>query len=194
MQTYSHFLMTALAGDRLQKRQVKVHTKAFLLGSVLPDMALFALTGWFLVYYRWFVPAEQRPDSVFGDLYDQYYFHNPIWIVAHNLFHAPFILTTLGVIGYLGMRRGKGWGAALFWLAIGCGFHSLIDIFTHYNDGPLLFFPFDWRYRFTAPISYWDPQHGGRIFAPFELALDLLMIAYFVVIWLRRRRPQASTG
>lgn len=189
MQTYSHFLMTALAGDRLKKRKVEVHSQALLLGSVLPDLALYLLTGWYLVYYRWLAPVDQRPDSVFGDLYDQYYFHNPIWIVGHNLFHAPLMLTALGIAGYLGMQRRRKWGALLFWLAVGCSFHSLVDIFTHRDDGPLLFFPFDWSYRFAAPVSYWDPRYGGSVFAPLELALDALIIGYFVVLWLRRRRP-----
>ncbi len=41
MQTYSHFLMTAVLNDGLKSRGITVHTKALLLGSFMPDVPLF---------------------------------------------------------------------------------------------------------------------------------------------------------
>lgn len=194
MQTYSHLLMTAFAGDRLKKRNVPVSTKALLLGSVLPDLALFALTAWFIVYYRFMAPQGLPDDSVFGTLYDELFFHNPIWIVGHNFFHAPFILAALGVVGYVGARQGWRWGWPLVWLMVGCGLHTVVDIFTHHNDGPLLLFPFDWRTRFSAPISYWDVRYGARVVAPLEHAMDVAIIVYLLWTWLSARRTRAMSS
>jgi hypothetical protein len=184
--TPSHFLMTALAGDQLKRRNIAVSTSGMLSGSVLPDIPLFVLTFGYFAYRSWF--EQFGPDEfIFDQRYDNLYFSNPYWIAAHNLFHAPLVIAMIGLIGYFGMHRKKWWGAFVFWFAVACGFHSVIDIFTHHNDGPVLFFPFEWTYRFPAPISYWHPDYGGRVFAPLELLLDIAIIGFFVVNWWRFR-------
>jgi hypothetical protein len=53
-----------------------------------------------------------------------------------------------------------------------------------------LFFPLNWRYRFPAPVSYWHPAYGGRTFALFENALDIVILFYFAALalaWAWRR-------
>lgn len=196
MQTYSHLLMTAVVGERLKKRNVPVSTKALLLGSILPDLALFVLTAWFVAYYRFMAPQGLPNDNVFGALYDEYFFHHPAWIVSHNFFHAPLILVALGTAGYLGAQQGRRWGWPLVCLMVGCGFHTTVDIFTHHHDGPLLLFPFDWQTRFAAPISYWDVRYGAGIVAPLEHTMDLAIVAYLLWTWLktRRNRTQAASA
>ncbi|MBE7472941.1 MAG: metal-dependent hydrolase [Anaerolineales bacterium] len=188
MQTYSHFLMTAVLNDGLKSRGLPVHTKALLFGSFMPDVPLFLLTLGYVAYRAWIDPRLPG-EHIFGPRYDNLYFHHPLWITGHNLFHAPVLIALmLGVGYYLGLRQQKKWGVALFWFAVACGFHSLVDIFTHHDDGPLLFFPFNWDYRFSAPISYWDSRYGGRIFAPLEHLLDLAILVYFAVAWALRRK------
>jgi hypothetical protein len=63
MQTYSHFLVTVVADRQLVRRQIPVHTLAFLIGSVLPDVPFFLLTLLGEVYYRWFAttPTGESP-------------------------------------------------------------------------------------------------------------------------------------
>ncbi len=197
MQTYSHLLITAVAGAGLAKRGMAVNTKAFLLGAVLPDVALMVLTIGFVGYYRILAPDAYPTGALFGEVYDDFFFHNPVWVISHNFFHAPLILATLMGIGYWAARQGKRWGAGLFWLAAACGLHTVLDIFTHHHDGPLLWFPFDWQTRYAAPISYWDVRYGAGIFAPIEHVLDLVMIVYLVWSWSRRRRttgPDRQAG
>ena len=99
----------------------------------------------------------------------------------------------IAIIGTLAMRRGKAWGESFVWFAIGCGFHTLLDIFTHVNDGPVLLYPFNWRYRYRAPVSYWDPRHGGRTFAMFELALDIGLVIYLINAWYQAKSTKTST-
>lgn len=194
MQTYSHLLITALAGDRLEKRGIFLSKRAFLFGAVLPDLPLIVLTLWFFAYYRWVAPQEYTNSQLFGEIYDAYFFLNPIWIVGHNFFHAPIILVILAGVGYWGARRSARWGSPVLWLAVACLLHSAIDIFTHRNDGPLLLFPFDWQIRYAAPISYWDFRYGAWIFAPIEHVLDILIIVYLIWEWRRQRNSLRTTS
>lgn len=75
----------------------------------------------------------------------------------------------------------------MLWFALGAGLHSAIDILTHAGDGPLLLFPLNWTYRFSSPVSYWDPEYYGRIFAPIEHVLDVVLLIYIFVNWRRNR-------
>ncbi len=159
MQTISHFLITGAANHKLRFRTVPIHTKALLIGSVLPDIPFALLTIAGEIYYRWFAvpPTDQ---SIMEYLHFDLFFTDPLWIISHNFFHSLVINTILIVLGYIGIRSHQsknqktrpvlrqaqeppveGWGLALFWLAISTQFHTIIDIFTHHSDGPLPFFP-----------------------------------------------------
>lgn len=188
MRTYSHFLMTAVLNDSLKSRGLPVHTKALLFGSFMPDVPLFVLTLGYFAYRYWFDPLTPG-EHIYGPRYDNLYFYHPVWIISHNLLHGPIPLGVIALAGYyFGLRQQKKWAIALFWFAIACGFHSLVDILTHHDDGPLLFFPFNWEYRFFSPVSYWDPRYGGRIFGSLERLLDLAILAYFAAAWFWRRK------
>lgn len=190
MMTQSHFLVTAFVAHRCRKAGQPVRMGVALLGSVLPDLPLALLTVWFFAVPRAAEPAVAG--DPFGELYDRYFFNEPVWIVAHNMLHAPLILAALFGVGWLISRRGRPWGVTLCWFAAAAAFHTIIDVFTHHNDGPLLLFPFDWSLRAQAPISYWDPSHGGAIFSIFETGLDLAIIGYFLIVWIAWRRSRET--
>lgn len=196
MQTYSHWLITKVLQVRLTEPTVgksgmvtsrtAVHSMALLLGSVMPDVPLVLLTIGYMINRRWLNPVPLN-EGVFGAAYDTLYLTNPWWIMMHNLMHAPPLILLYALVGLWVLRRGHRWGFALCWFAGGCGLHALIDIFTHVTDGPLLFFPFNWTYRFAAPVSYWDPHYGANIFAPLEHLLDLGILIWLVRRWWRRK-------
>jgi len=195
MRTLSHLLITAGLADRLQQRRITVHLKAFLIGSVLPDLPLALLTVGYLVAHAGPLWRDRALMSELGPLMDRYhalFFSDPWWILSHNLFHAPFVIAALFLLGLVAERRGLRWASALRWLAVGLALHSAIDILTHHDDGPLLFFPFDWRTRFYSPVSYWDPARFGRAFTVFEYGLNVLLVAYFALkgahVWRARRK------
>jgi membrane-bound metal-dependent hydrolase YbcI (DUF457 family) len=169
-----------------------VRTSALLLGSIAPDLPLILLTIYFVIIDllagRTLAPGDDPSQSSVGILFDDLFFNDPGVIVAHNLFHAPILTVSCMLLGYLSWRSGRRWGAALFWFGLGCTLHTLIDIPTHYNDGPLIFFPFDWETRFYSPISYWDPARGGIWFALVEHVLVLIMLLVLIRDWLQRRR------
>lgn len=64
-----------------------------------------------------------------------------------------------------------------------------MDVLTHHDDGPLILFPFDWSTRFASPVSYWDRRYHGAVFARLELVLDVALVGYLVVPWVRKWIP-----
>ncbi|MGJ3237958.1 MAG: metal-dependent hydrolase [Anaerolineae bacterium] len=192
MQTYSHFIITAsLNRFYRNKSSMTVHTSALLLGSVLPDVPLVLLSALYFVD-RW-QAGTLNDGGLFGIEYDTLYFSDPVWVTGHALFHAPLLILLYLLIGYwFGVRGRQSWARALFWLGVGCGLHSVIDILTHHNDGPLLLFPFDWSTRFSSPVSYWDPRHHGDSFALFEHVLNLILLGSLWVSWRRSRQVSLS--
>ena len=182
MQTYSHFLLTAVLHKAILPNKPEA-AAGLLAGSFAPDVPLALLSAGYVVdrrFIRRHLPDKTRCSPTYNDLY----FNNPWWIAAHNSLHAPLPLFGVALLGILLRRR---W---LLWFAVSCGLHTAVDIFTHADDGPALLFPLNWRYRFKAPVSYWDPAYGGRTFRLIEHLLDVLMILY--LIWQRtsaKREP-----
>lgn len=186
MQTYSHLIITAWLSRRLRHRGVPVPGRALLAGAVLPDAALGALSAGYVLDRR--ILRPHLPDKTLcSPTYNDLYFNNPWWIAAHNLLHAPLLILSLGATGFCFGERN--WARRLIWFAAGCGLHSIVDIFTHADDGPVLLFPLEWHRRFRSPVSYWDPVHGGRHFRLVERLVDVALAGHLL---LGRRRSGAS--
>jgi hypothetical protein len=187
MNTPSHFIMTAALRKRY--RRVPIPTFAFLLGSVAPDIPLYLLSIGSAFYYRFIVGLSV--ERTFRHMYDTMYFENPGWIAGHNLLHAPALLLIALAVLRPYRRHLRGWQRWVFWFLVACLFHSAVDIATHVDDGPVMFFPFNWTMRFHSPVSYWDRRYYGAQFALFELALDLVLLVYLlggrILRWIRRR-------
>ncbi len=182
MVTPSHFLVTAVLAYKAPKQNQTIHKAALLVGSILPDLPFTLLTIGYEIYYRWFT-SPPTGGNIMEYLHFDLFYTDPIWIISHNFFHSLVINLLLLGLGYWGTRQGWRWAWPLFWLSVGTLFHTIIDIFTHHSDGPLLFFPFNWRYRFASPISYWESAYFGRAFTIFEYTLDALLLAYLVWVW-----------
>lgn len=178
MQTYSHFLLTAVFKRALKLQSAKDGV-ALLAGSAAPDVPLVLLSLGYVVdrrYIRRHLPDKTRCSPT----YNQLYFNNPWWIAAHNSLHAPLPLFVLALLGLLLRQR---W---LLWFVLGAGLHTAVDIFTHADDGPVLLFPLDWKRRFKSPISYWDPRYGGRTFRLVEHLLDAALVLFLLYNRMRK--------
>ncbi len=188
MQTQSHLLIAAAAIVPLRRWPGSVCAPALLFGAVLPDIPFFVLTVAGEIYYRVLAPPPPTK-SIMEYLHFTLFYGEPLWIIGHNFFHSLVIDSILLMIGLWwwkrrGERRGGRWGMIIFWLALSMLLHVTIDVFTHHSDGPLIWFPLNWSYRFASPISYWEPTYGGQGFAVFETVLDLALVAYLVVaLW-----------
>ncbi len=179
MNTPSHWLIHAAIAKRA--KNPNLIRSAFLWGAVAPDISLTALSIISPLYFR----TQGMPFSeAMPYIFDTLYFKNPWWISVHHLLHAPLFLLLYALVLY--PLRKNPIAYWLLWFVVGCTLHTLIDIATHYNDGPLVFFPLNWTFRFYS-FSYWDPEHGGRWFAPLELALDLFLLGYLLIPWIKRK-------
>jgi len=155
---------------------------AVWLGAIAPDLPLLVLSVSYYYYYTLIIGWSRR--SAFRHLFSEHYYFDPLWICAHNFLHAPFILWVVLGVSHLFKWR---W---VFWFCAACLLHAGVDILTHADDGPLLFFPFDWQYRFASPVSYWDPQYHGRVFSRFELGLDIGLSLFLFYFGLLKKGPK----
>lgn len=213
MQTYSHLILTAVLNRKLKQQAQRnpnasarplsagqglppLKSTALLIGSVAPDIPLILLTIGFIASDM-LAGHKMGPDldasqSNVAYLFRYLFFHNRWVLTLHNLFHGPLVLIFYMAIGYGAWRFGKNWGASLFWFAFSCGLHTLVDIPLHTDDGPLLFFPFNWETRFHSPLSYWDPRHYGNYWSPFEHLVVFGMLIYLLVGWWRDRKVKIN--
>lgn len=197
MNTPSHFLLTAAAGRAGMYRHFR--PASLLWGSVMPDMPLFLLSVISVLTLP--LARDMTIAESFDYMYGVLFFENIFWMIAHNFFHSPTNLLLLFLLTLIVKQFAKRVAqqdqinSVIVWLwgfLLSCGVHSVIDILTHYDDGPLLFMPFNFSLRFHSPVSYWDPAHGGRIFFLVELVLDLVLIIVLlsphIMRFIRRKR------
>ncbi len=183
MNTPTHFLMTAVLRKALP--QWEMTSSAVLLGSVAPDIPLYGLSLGGLFYFHrilgWSLADAAK------HIFDTLYFEDPIWIGLHNFLHSPLSLLILLGVSQVVRLRSPQWGTWMRWFVLACMLHSVVDIFTHHDDGPLLFWPLNWQMRFQSPVSYWDHRHFGSEVARLELTLVIVLLCYLVGPWLYQR-------
>lgn len=185
LNTPSHLLINAVVHRAINKRGANIPISAILLGGVLPDIPLGLLTLAATFYYRVLL-GNQSPELMETVLHPLY-FNNLLWISAHNILHSPLALGLYTV--FLWRWRSipgkvQHW---LFWFFSGSVLHTSLDILTHFDDGPLLLWPLNWKFRFQSPISYWDPAHFGNLFIIFEILLDVFLLGYLIWPVIQRR-------
>jgi hypothetical protein len=213
LQTYSHYILTAFLNRKLKAAEARhsteqpnltlgstklppLHTAALMIGSIAPDIPL-TLLGIGFIASDLLAGRRPGPGSADGQsnaayLFDYLFFHSKWVMTVHNLFHSPLMILCYLSAGYTLWRSGRRGGGWLFWFAVACALHTMIDIPLHTDDGPLLLFPFNWELRFHSPLSYWDPAHYGNIFSPLEHLLIAGVLIYLVVDWWRTRRQRQA--
>lgn len=185
MRTPSHLIMTTVINYSIPKDQR--HTIAFLLGSILPDIPFVILT---VVYSLYFTILGSTPNdaSLMEYLHCDLFFHDPIWIIPHNIFHSLVVGFMMLLVAYI--KRDTLWGKRLMWLTFGILLHTIIDIFTHHSDGPLFLFPLNWTYRFMSPISYWESEYFGNQFRIFEYLFDIFLVLFSISRYWKHRKQE----
>ena len=157
MNTPSHAILNlALLG----KETFPQANLIIVFGGILPDIPIF-------LFYGWAKLIAKLPE---GKIWSEAYYHPVVQdIVA--LFHSIPIAVLGWLIAYL-----YGW-KPLQLLCLSLILHSLFDLPVHNDDAHRHFFPLT-NYRFISPISYWDPQHYGRIVAGFEV-----LFVFLATVW-----------
>ena len=175
MNTQTHLLLGAaclapvsVSGEPAT-RTVRWLCAAALLGSFLPDASLYAM---------WLVgKASGVADQV---LFSDWYYRDS-WQRAGAVSNSlPMLAALLAVAWWQGGRFGRrALDAPLFaslvvTVAMAALIHVATDFPLHHDDGRPHFWPFsDWIFR--SPVSYWDPEHHGNLWAPVEIVLALVL-------------------
>ena len=137
------------------------------LGALVPDAPMF-------LFYA-IQKARGIPESV---IWSQSYYE-PGWQAFFDLFNSiPFALVGLIIARILRDHPTARWAGAFCASVL---VHTLGDLPLHHDDGHRHFFPFsDWRY--SSPVSYWDPHHHGGIVS----ILEMLAVVFCAILLIRR--------
>jgi hypothetical protein len=159
---------TILALAALSKKGDRKRNLAVLLGSLIPDLAIFL-----------WAPYQSIVNGVSGAaMWQELYFQAPM----QNLiawFNSIPIYVALGVLGFAG--RSKTWGKLLLFFSLAALIHMATDMPVHADDAYRHLWPLtDWR--FFSPLSYWDVDHHSRWVSSFEALLAFGCIA---MLWQR---------
>lgn len=157
--------------------------RAFVAGGLAPDLGLALMSAGAFVYYP--LMRGRTMQDTFTLAYDDLFYSSPFWLAAHNVLHAPLVIVALYAVG---RRTERRWSPGLRAFAAGCALHTLMDIPVHHDDGPLLLFPIEWTVRFSSPLSYWDPAHGGDVLGPIDLGITVVGAAVLLVARVLSRR------
>jgi hypothetical protein len=131
-----------------------------LIGAVLPDIAIFAMYFWHLII--------GTPESVIWSV--EYY--KPGWQAFIDCFNSIPLLLFGMVVCWKSKQH------FLFILFASMLLHTFGDLPFHHDDAHRHFFPFtDWR--FSSPVSYWNPNYHGNWFSIIE-GLSVLATSIFL--------------
>jgi membrane-bound metal-dependent hydrolase YbcI (DUF457 family) len=160
--------LTAPPGSQADTRGSSTQTTAIILGSLLPDAALFVFYGW----ARFFTAASER--QIWGELYygDGW---QDIFAVGNSI---PLALAGLGLALW---RKHPAWVALFASMVL----HHGEDLPLHNEDAHRHFFPFS-DVRVISPVSYWDADHFGAYAA---LGEAILVMVASVWLWRQHRNP-----
>lgn len=169
MLTTSHMLIGAAATTRPHFKPWQIGLG--WLGGFTPDasvvlMVLVSRTSGVVGQNLW-----DKPDGL--------YWQEP-WQTFSAISNSIPMWTLLVVLGYLTYRystRFKQLGLGLLIFSGAALIHMFCDFPVHADDAHVHFWPFsDWR--FHSPVSYYQRDHYGNIFRPFEMVLDLALAGF----------------
>ena len=168
MNTPAHVVLNLLVVGRGPRSDRPQPWLPVLLGALVPDLPM-------VVFYAIERGLLGTPEHV---VWDQAYFEE-----GWQLFIDAFNSLPLIGLGLLVAWRRRCVALQLFFLSM--GLHAATDLLVHHDDAHRHFLPLS-TWRFRSPVSYWDPQHFGQVFA----AAEALFVAGGCALLLRRDRPR----
>ncbi|MDD9910233.1 MAG: hypothetical protein OXR62_11125 [Ahrensia sp.] len=176
MMTQTHLLVAAAL---LAKPGEKLRNTAVIIGSFVPDAAIYTLFVWSKI--------ASIPES---KVWDEIYWQEPwqSWTAAGNSIPLYCLLLLLGLIALRAHRGAFRIGLVLTFLSLAALTHIAADLPVHVDDAHRHLWPLsDWK--FISPVSYWDPDHHGGIFSilesAFGVALTVVLFRRFNSLWVR---------
>ncbi len=129
---------------------------AIVVGALIPDLLM-------MVFYAWHKFLGTAENLIWS-----YHYFLPEWQAAFDLTNSiPLIVLAMIAMAW----RKSAVGFTLFASML---VHCVLDLLVHHDDGHRHFYPFnDWRY--SSPVSYWDPAHFGDIVGMIEVISATLL-------------------
>ncbi len=179
MNSQTHLLVAATLFCRPDAP--KINTAA-LLGAFVPDAAIYGL--WFWSKFNgvperkvWNELYWQQPWQTYTASGNSVFLYLIILMLGLTIFRtAQSVPAGLPPAGPAASDRPARIAAfspvAIF--ALAALTHLAGDFPVHVDDAHAHFWPFsDWR--FTSPVSYWNPDHYGGYFSAFEAILGIVL-------------------
>jgi membrane-bound metal-dependent hydrolase YbcI (DUF457 family) len=155
MRTYTHVLLTLAVARRFGTRS----SAWAAAGAILPDLPIGAGAIWLLVRQGFFTREQFFRQACAKETFR---------VPDTALHSAPPVAAALALYGITGANRHLR-SRSLTALLLGWAGHLASDLVTHGGDTRPLFWPFSGK-RFASPVSYWEVERYGRLFALAEHA------------------------
>ena len=160
MNTPAHLALSVFIW-REESRWIAV--TAICIGALLPDLPMI---GFYLYQKFWLATPEHV-------IWSMRYFEDH-WQLFFDYFNSVPIYASLLVLCIAFKSRFA------YLLCASALIHLFFDFPLHHDDAHRHFLPFsDWR--FSSPISYWDPRHFGDVFLKLEMLLTVLGSGYVIL-------------
>lgn len=166
MQTASHAIVNLTLLDEWCPPDARM---LVVVGGVLPDIPIYL----FYLYTKCIRGVAE--EKIWKRLY-----YRDQWYRIFSAFHSIPIMAALCLLG---------WGLGVQSLALLAGsalLHNVFDLPLHSEDAHRHFVPIS-NIRFESPLSYWDPDHHGRLVAGCEIlfvaALSIHLYPAIVTWW-----------
>lgn len=148
MNTQTHIL---LAAALLAKPGQPARNSAVIAGALAPDIAIYTLVVWSKF-------AGIPKHTVWSQLY-----YSPPWSDAVTIDNSAPLYLLLLLLGLV-ISNWRANANFLTLFALAALIHLATDFPVHVGDAHAHFWPIsDWRFR--SPVSYWNPDHYGQLFA-----------------------------
>ena len=157
MNTPSHVIINLFALGKEDSPQFYV---PIIIGSILPDIAIF-------YFYFWAKVIAKLPDN---KIWSEVYFTD-FW---QNIFAIPNSIVLCLIAAVVCHFYQLHWLKIMF---ISMIVHCLFDLPVHHDDAHRHFVPLT-NYRFVSPVSYWDTRHYAQWIGLLEFCLVSLSSFY----------------
>jgi len=158
--TPSHIIYSWAVAKASDSKPNKNRTLAIVTGSFLPDVPTYLF---FFVHTFILGTAQQT-------MWDKLYF-NSAWSPLITLSHSLLLWPILVLLSMLCKQK------ILLWVSTSATAHAVLDFFVHNDDAYRHFWPLsDWK--FTSPVSYWDPVHFGTLFGLIDFVVVILLLSW----------------
>lgn len=157
MKSPTHFLIGHCCARALrwQGRDARL----LIVGACVPDLPI--ILCWPAIGIYTVMTGGAFDLARFRMITDGLYFSDSILSGLHNLLHSPVSLGFLFLVAGILFPASAIYRRAVMIVLAGALTHSLVDIVSHVEDGPLVLWPLENTIRIRGPVSHWDPAYGG---------------------------------